>query len=103
MKNDCTLAVPGKFRPDCVNAASSLGGSYSVTEAIDEKVPVTLAAEIDTKGGAEVAQAARAFVAASLAGHCQVILADAVPGLDNRNVQTLVKAVLHTSGQRQFP
>jgi len=50
-----------QFRPDCVNAAGSLGGSYSVMEAIDEKVPVTLAAKIDTKSGAEVAQATVKF------------------------------------------
>jgi hypothetical protein len=52
-----TIAVLGRFRADCVNAAGSLGGSYAVMEAIDEKVPVTLAAKIDTKGGAEVALA----------------------------------------------
>jgi len=57
LKLDGTIAVLGQFRPDCVNAACSLGSSYSVMEAIDEKVPVTLAAKIDTKPGAEVAQA----------------------------------------------
>jgi hypothetical protein len=39
-------------------------------------------------------------LAASLAGHRPVILGDAVPGLDNRSVQILVRAVLHASGQR---
>lgn len=57
LNHDGTIAVLGQFRPDCVNAAGALGGSYTVMEAIDEKVPVTLAAKIDTKGGAEVAQA----------------------------------------------
>jgi hypothetical protein len=61
LSNHGTIAVLGQFRPDCVNAAGSLGGSYSVMEAIDEKVPVTLAAKIDTKGGAEVAQAILKF------------------------------------------
>ena len=61
LNNDGTVAVLGQFRPDCVNAAGSLGGSYSVMEAIDEKVPVTLAAKIDTKSGAEVAQATVKF------------------------------------------
>jgi hypothetical protein len=42
-------------------------------------------------------------LAASLAGHRPVVLGDAVPGLDNRSVQMLVRAVLHASGQRQFP
>jgi AAA domain len=61
LSNDGTIAVLGRFRPDCVNAAGSLGGSYSVMEAIDEKVPVTLAAKIDTRGGAEVAHATVEF------------------------------------------
>ena len=42
-------------------------------------------------------------LAASLACHRPVLLGDAVPGLDNRSVQILVRAVLHASGQRQFP
>ena len=65
---DGTIAVLGRFRPDCVNAAGSLGGTYSVMEAIDEKVTVTLASEIDTKGGAEVAQALVEFAIGATAG-----------------------------------
>ena len=42
-------------------------------------------------------------LAASLAGRAPVILGDAITGLDDRNIQILVKAVLHASGQRQFP
>jgi hypothetical protein len=42
-------------------------------------------------------------LAASLAGHRPVILGDAIPGLDNRGVQILVRDLLHASGQRQFP
>ncbi len=42
-------------------------------------------------------------MAASLAGQAPVILGDAITGLDERNIQILVKAVLHASGQRQFP
>jgi hypothetical protein len=42
-------------------------------------------------------------LATSLAGHAPVILGDAIPGLDDRSIQILVKAVLHASGQRQFP
>lgn len=41
-------------------------------------------------------------LAASLAGHRPVILGDAVPGLDKRSVQILVRTVLHASGQGQF-
>jgi ABC-type cobalamin/Fe3+-siderophores transport system ATPase subunit len=42
-------------------------------------------------------------MAASLAGQTPVILGDTITGLDDRNIQILVSAVLHASGQRQFP
>ena len=42
-------------------------------------------------------------LAASLAWDIPVRLGDAVTGIDDRNVGILVKAVLHASGQRQFP
>jgi len=42
-------------------------------------------------------------LAASLACHRPVILGNAIPGLDNRNIRILVKSVLHASGHRQFP
>ncbi|MGH3284146.1 MAG: hypothetical protein ACRDPD_05595 [Streptosporangiaceae bacterium] len=43
------------------------------------------------------------WLAASLAGQAPVILGDAITGIDDRNTGLLVKAVLHASGQRQFP
>ena len=42
-------------------------------------------------------------LASSLAGQAPVILGDAITGIDDRNVGLLVQAVLHASGQRQFP
>jgi hypothetical protein len=36
-------------------------------------------------------------LAASLAGHAPVILGNAITGLDDRNIQILVRAVLHAS------
>ena len=42
-------------------------------------------------------------LAASLAGDIPVQLGGAVTGIDDRNVGLLVKAILHASGQRQFP
>ena len=42
-------------------------------------------------------------MAASIAGHAPVILGDTITGLDDRNIQILVRALIHTSGQRQFP
>lgn len=56
-----TVAVLGNQRWDCVSSASALNGAYTVMEALDEKVPLVLAEKIDTKGGAEVAQAVVKF------------------------------------------
>ncbi|MEU3332332.1 UvrD-helicase domain-containing protein [Glutamicibacter creatinolyticus] len=67
-KLDGTIAVLGQFRPDCVKAASSLKGTYSVMEAIDEKLPMTLAQTIDVKDGAEIAQAVVDFAVACSIG-----------------------------------
>jgi hypothetical protein len=68
LESDGTIAVLGHFRADCVNAAGSLGGSYTVMEAMDEKLLVTLAATIDSKDGAEVARAIVEFAVAACAG-----------------------------------
>ena len=42
-------------------------------------------------------------MSASIAGHAPVILGDTITGLDDRNIQILVSAILHASGRRQFP
>lgn len=42
-------------------------------------------------------------LAASLAGDVPVRLGEAVTGLDDHNAGLLAKAILHTSGRRQFP
>ncbi len=42
-------------------------------------------------------------LAASLADQIPVSLGATITGLDDCNIQLLVKAVLHASGQRQFP
>ncbi len=42
-------------------------------------------------------------MSASIAGHAPVILSDTITGLDDRSIQILVSAILHASGQRQFP
>jgi hypothetical protein len=42
-------------------------------------------------------------MSASIAGHAPVILGDTINGLDDRNIKILVTAILHASGQRQFP
>jgi hypothetical protein len=42
-------------------------------------------------------------LAASLADQVPASLGDAITGIDDHNVGLPVKAVLHASGQRQFP
>jgi hypothetical protein len=42
-------------------------------------------------------------MSASIAGHAPVILGDTITGLDDRNIQILVSAILHASGRRQLP
>jgi hypothetical protein len=42
-------------------------------------------------------------LAASLARDVPVSLGEAITGIDDHNVGLLVEAVLHASGQRQFP
>jgi hypothetical protein len=42
-------------------------------------------------------------LAASLADNTPVRFGDAVTGIDQRNISLLAKAILHASGQRQFP
>lgn len=74
LRLDGRIVVLGRFRADCVKAADKLGGSYSVMEAIDEKVPATLAAKIDSKSGAEVAKAMVEFAIG-----CSIGLATHIP------------------------
>jgi len=68
LRLDGSVAVLGQFRPDCVSAASNLQGTYTVMEAIDEKVPARLAVVIDTKGGAEIAETVVEFAVKACSG-----------------------------------
>lgn len=68
LKLDGTIAVLGQFRPDCVKAAGSLKGTYSVMEALDEKLPMTLAKTIDAEEGAKIAKAVVDFAVACSIG-----------------------------------
>ena len=58
-----TIAVLGRFRHDCVSAASKLSGRYTVMEALDEKATLAFAAKVDTGSGAAVAHAVVEFAA----------------------------------------
>ncbi|WP_425308932.1 UvrD-helicase domain-containing protein [Ammonicoccus fulvus] len=74
LAHEGTIAVMGKFRTDCVKAASMLNGGYSVMEALDEKVTVALAAKIDAGEAASVA-----FDIVEFAIKCSIGLAAHIP------------------------
>jgi hypothetical protein len=42
-------------------------------------------------------------MAASIAGHTPVILGDTITGIDDHNIQIVIRAILHASGERQSP
>jgi hypothetical protein len=71
------------------------------TAAIDWEAAVTAldVGELPSSGG----EKRILRLAASIAGDIPVRLGDAITGIDQRNVGLLVKAILHASGQRQFP
>lgn len=58
-----TIAVLGRFRHDCVSAASKLSGRYTVMEALDEKVTAAFAVKVDTGSGPAVGHAMVEFAA----------------------------------------
>jgi len=78
---DGTIAVLGQFRHDCVSAAGSLGGTYTVMEALDSQVPASLAEKIDTEDGATIAQAVVEF-----AVNCSVGLANHISAQKRRQL-----------------
>lgn len=63
-----SVVVLGRFRRDCVAAASKLGGAYTVMEALDEKVPITVAEAVDVAAGAYAAGAVLEFAVGSTSG-----------------------------------
>lgn len=63
-----SVVVLGRFRPDCVRAASNLGGNYTVMEALDAEVPISVAEVVDSGNGATVAPAILEFAVDSTAG-----------------------------------
>ena len=73
----------------------------SVTAAIDWEAAITAldAGELPSSAG----EKRMLRLAASLADQVTVSLGEAVTGIDDRNFTLFIKAVLHASGQRQFP
>lgn len=71
------------------------------TAAIDWEAAITAldAGELPSSGG----EKRMLHLAASLADQAPVSLGDAVTGIDSHNVQILLTAIRHASGQGQFP
>ena len=71
------------------------------TAAIDWEAAITAldAGELPSSAG----EKRMLRLAASLADQVTVSLGEAVTGIDDRNFTLFIKAVLHASGQRQFP
>jgi hypothetical protein len=87
------LARPRRLRP--------LHHHGTGTAAIDWEAAIAAlgAGELPSSGGEK--QMLR--LAASLAGQAPVSLGEAITGIDDRSVGLVVKAILHASGQREFP
>jgi hypothetical protein len=84
-----------------VHAADSLTSPGTELASIDWEAAITAldAGEFPSSSG----EKRMLRLAASLAGDVPVRLGDAVTGIDDRNVDLLVAAILHASGRRQFP
>ena len=87
------------FRARCV-----LHG-LSITDGITEMAEIDWAAALNALDTGELpcsgGERRILRLAASLASGIPVDLSDAVTGLDHRNIDRLVNAILHASGQRQ--
>ena len=84
-----------------VHAADSLTSPGTELASIDWEAAITAldAGEFPSSSG----EKRMLRLAASLAGDVPVRLGNAVTGIDDRNVDLLVAAILHASGRRQFP
>lgn len=63
-----SVVALGRFRRDCVVAASKLGGTYTVMEALDEKVPITVAGVVDAATGNSAAHRLLEFAVEATVG-----------------------------------
>ncbi len=98
------LAAEGTFlrRDDFTSRFIEYGtSSGTVMAAIgwDAVIPALQAGELPCSGG----ERRILMLSASLAGGIPVDLRDAATGLDDRNIQRLVTAILHASGKRPEP
>jgi hypothetical protein len=84
-----------------IEHGTSISDDTTPMAAIDWDAAVTAlhAGEIPCSGG----ERRILMLSASLAGGIPVDLRDAATGLDDRNIQRLVTAILHASGKRPDP
>ncbi len=88
-------------------ASSFIRTGTSITDGITEMALIDWAAAITALNVGDLpcssGEQKMLQLAASLADQIPVSLGAAITGLDDRNIQLLVRAVLHASGRRQFP
>ena len=89
------------FTSRFITTGTSISDGTTLMAAIDWDAVITAlqAGEIPCSGG----ERRVLMLSASLAGGIPVDLRDAATGLDDRNVQRLVTAILHASGKRPEP
>ena len=96
-----TLLRRDDFTSRFITTGTSISDGTTLMAAIDWDAVITAlqAGEIPCSGG----ERRVLMLSASLAGGIPVNLRDAATGLDDRNVQRLVTAILHASGKRPEP
>ena len=89
------------FTSRFITVGTSISDGTTLMAAIDWDAVITAlqAGELLCSGG----ERRVLMLSASLAGGIPVDLRDAAAGLDDRNVQRLVTAILHASGKRPEP
>jgi hypothetical protein len=94
-----TFLRRGDFTSRFIQLGTSISDGATVMASIDWDAAITAlhAGELPCSGG----ERRVLELSASLAGGIPVDLRDAVTGLDDRNIQLLVMAVLHVSGRPQ--
>jgi hypothetical protein len=88
-------------------ASSFIRTGTSITDGTTEMAQIDWPAAITALTAGELpcssSEQKMLYLAASLADQIPISLGSAITGLDDRNIQLLVKAILHASGLRQFP
>ena len=88
------------FVTSCIRTGTSITDGITEMALIDWPAAITAlhTGELPCSSGEQK----MLQLAASLADQIPVNLGAAITGLDNRNIQLLIRAILHASGRRQF-